>query len=146
MTHVKFNSALPSLVENFLGREFDNLVAPKFYGNHVFGNLPAVNVLEHKEGFKIEVAAPGLKKENFTLNIHNNVLTISATKESKTEETQEKYTRQEFNYQSFKRTFTLPQTVDGEKIQATYTDGILHIALPKKEEAKEKAARLIEIA
>jgi HSP20 family protein len=149
MTLVKFNPALPSLVENFLNRDF-NYVAPTFQGNHVFGSLPAVNVLETTEGFTIEVAAPGLNKEDFSLNLQQNTLSISVNKATETTEGipaegKPKYTRREFNFQSFKRTFTLPQTVDGERIQASYINGILQIQLPKKEEAKSKSPRTIEI-
>ena len=149
MTLVKFNSALPTLVDNFLNRDF-NYVAPSFYGNQVFGNPPAVNVLETPEGYQLEVAAPGLKKEDFSVSLQQNTLTIAATKttesnESAQNENKPKYTRREFNFQSFKRTFTLPQTIDGERIQANYTNGILHVKLPKKEEAIEKGPRSIEI-
>ena len=140
MALVKFNSALPSLVEGFINRDFDNFVAPQF-----FGNLPAVNVLESQDGFKLEVAAPGYKKEDFNVSIQHNVLTISASQENKTEEVKPKYARKEFSFGSFKRTFTLPQTVNGEQINATYSDGILHVTLPKKEEAKPKAPATIEI-
>ena len=105
-----------------------------------------MNVVENEEGFRIEVAAPGLQKSDFKLNLEKNQLTISAEKEQKEENKTEKYTRKEFKYASFQRTFTLPNTVDGDRIEATYADGILNIALPKREEAKEKPARLIEIA
>jgi HSP20 family protein len=111
-------------------------------------NVPAVNVVEHADGFRIEVAAPGLKKENFKLNLNHNNLTISASQESQKEEldkSNEKYTRREFSYSSFQRTFTLPTSVDADKIQAAYTDGILKIDLPKREEAKVKPPRQIEI-
>jgi HSP20 family protein len=95
-----------------------------------------VNVKEINGAFQIEVAAPGLKKEDFKLSLHENRLSISTKKEQTTEEKTEQYTRQEFNYSSFQRTFNLPKSVDGEKIEATYSDGILHVNLPKKEEVK----------
>jgi HSP20 family protein len=132
----------PKHINGFFGNNLVNeLYAPAFSGT-----VPAVNVAESKEGFKIEVAAPGLQKADFKLNLEKNQLTISAQKEQKEDEATEKYTRKEFKYSSFQRTFTLPNTVDGEKIAATYADGILSIALPKREEAKEKPAREIEIA
>ncbi|MES2731886.1 MAG: Hsp20/alpha crystallin family protein [Bacteroidota bacterium] len=147
----RVNTSLPSLMESFLGRDFNEYVSSNV--NHT---LPAVNVLESKEDFRIEVAAPGLKKENFKLHINHNQLTISSevesTKKTATEEPKvngsadEKYTRREFSYQSFRRSFTLPQTVDTDKINATYIDGVLLITLPKREEAKVKPARAIEIA
>ncbi|REA59318.1 Hsp20/alpha crystallin family protein [Dyadobacter luteus] len=133
----------PKHFNGFFGKDlFNELYNPVFSGS-----VPAVNVLEGVEGFKIEVAAPGLGKADFKLNLDKNQLTISASKEQNvTENENEKYTRREFKYASFQRTFTLPNTVDGEKIGATYADGILTVSLPKREEAKDKPAREIEIA
>ena len=132
----------PKHFNGFFGKDLLNeLYTPAFSGS-----VPAVNVVENTEGFKIEVAAPGLQKSDFKLNVEKNQLTISAQKEVKEEENNGKYTRQEFKYSSFQRTFTLPNTVDSEKIAANYADGILSVALPKREEAKEKPAREIEIA
>ncbi|MCU0470423.1 MAG: Hsp20/alpha crystallin family protein [Arcicella sp.] len=108
----------------------------KSFNNVTYNNIPAVNVKESENAFAIEVAAPGLKKEDFKISLHENRLTISAKQEESSAEKTDKYTRQEFNYTSFQRTFTLPKNVDGEKIEATYTDGILHVGLPKKEELK----------
>lgn len=110
-------------------------------------NVPAVNVIETAEGFRIDVAAPGFKKDDFKVNLHHTNLTISATQENKTEEKEgEKYTRREFSFASFQRTFTLPTSVNTETINASYTDGILTISLPKREEAKVKPARQIKIS
>lgn len=134
-----FAPSFPALLANIFN-EVEN-VAPTH--QHSF---PAVNVLESENAFKIELAAPGLKKEDFKVNIHENTLTISTEKKAETEETEGNYTRKEFNFASFKRSFTLPKSVDGEKIVATYTDGVLGLELPKKEEAKPKEPRLIEIA
>ena len=132
----------PKHFNGFFGKDLLNeLYTPAFSGS-----VPAVNVVENTEGFKIEVAAPGLQKSDFKLNVEKNQLTISAQKEVKEEENNGKYTRQEFKYSSFQRTFTLPNTVDSEKIAANYADGILSVTLPKREEAKEKPAREIEIA
>ncbi|MCE6989122.1 Hsp20/alpha crystallin family protein [Dyadobacter sp. CY323] len=141
-TLVKTHFANPSYLNGFFGKDLLNeLNTPAFSGS-----VPAVNVIENKEGFRIEVAAPGLQKSDFKLNLEKNQLTISAQKERKEEEVKENYTRREFKYNSFQRTFTLPNSVDGDKIEATYADGILSVALPKREEAKEKPARQIEIA
>ncbi len=144
MTLVKYR---PAMIENFFNREFDNFFSDRYYGNNVFASTPAVNVVENKEGFRIEVAAPGMKKEDFRINLNHNHLTISVQKQQETAEDnqEEKYARREFSYSSFQRTFTLPQSVDGEKVQASYTDGILHVNLPKREEAKVKPAREISI-
>lgn len=139
---VKNINGYPNLVNSFFNKELmDELFAPAHQGT-----APAVNVVESAEGYRIEVAAPGLQKSDFKLNLDHNRLTISAEKENKAEASGEKYTRREFSYSSFQRTFTLPTTVDGEKINATYTDGVLHVELPKREEAKVKPARSIEIA
>ena len=132
----------PKHFTQFFGKDLLNeLYAPAFSGS-----VPAVNVVEGKDGFKIEVAAPGLQKSDFKLNLEKNQLTISAHKEQTEEENDEKYTRREFKYTSFQRTFTLPNSVNGENIAANYADGILSVSLPKREEAKEKPAREIEIA
>ncbi len=141
-TLVKTNSNFPTLFGNVFGKDVNEFLASANLANH---GIPAVNIVENENGFRLEVAAPGLKKEDFKINLVNNVLTISTQKEQKTEETTEKYTRKEFSFSSFRRAFTLPNTVDGEKIGASYTDGVLNITLPKKEEAK-KTPRLIEIA
>ena len=135
-TFVPSNAAL---FNNLFGN-FEGLATPSFADT-----LPAVNVKEIENGFHIELAAPGLKKEDFKINIHENVLIISAEQKQASEQKEEKYTRKEFSYSSFKRSFTLPKTIDGEKILANYTDGILNIELPKKEEAKAKEPKLIEV-
>lgn len=140
-TLVKTNGNFPNLLGSVFGKDFNDIFAPATLTNY---GVPAVNILEHDGGFRLEVAAPGLKKEDFKINLENNVLTISAQKEQKNEETTEKYTRKEFSFNSFRRTFTLPNSIDGEKIGAAYTDGVLSIELPKKEEAK-KTPRTIEI-
>jgi HSP20 family protein len=125
---------------------FGNNLLNELYTPAFSGSIPAVNVAENKEGFKIEVAAPGFLKGDFKLNLEKNQLTISAEREQKEGETTDKYTTREFKYGSFQRTFTLPNSVDGENIVANYADGILTVALPKREEAKEKPAREIEVA
>jgi len=105
---------------------------------------PAVNVIEGKEDFRLEVAAPGLKKSDFNIHIEKDVLTISAKAEN--EKTKGvKYSRKEFDYNEFKRTFHLPKTIDTTKIDAKFEDGILYLTLAKKEEAKELPARKITI-
>ncbi|WP_439556053.1 Hsp20/alpha crystallin family protein [Dyadobacter sp.] len=141
-TLVKTQFATPSYLNGFFGKDlFNEFNTPAFSGS-----VPAVNVVESKEGFRIEVAAPGLQKSDFKLNLEKDQLTISAHKEQNSEEAGEKYTRREFKYNSFQRTFTLPNSIDGDKIEANYGDGILSVLLPKREEAKEKPARQIEIA
>ncbi|MGA9269294.1 MAG: Hsp20/alpha crystallin family protein [Lutimonas sp.] len=108
--------------------------------------LPKVNIKESPESFEVHMAVPGFKKEDFNLSIENEELLISAEIEENKEETNDEFTRKEFGYASFRRSFILPETVDGEKIKANYQDGILNVTLPKKEEAKPKPARTIEIS
>jgi HSP20 family protein len=109
--------------------------------------LPSVNVKETSENFIVEVAAPGMRKEDFKIELENNVLTISSEVQHENEEKEENYTRREFSYQSFQRSFNLNnRVVDDANIVATYQDGILILTLPKKDEAKTKPSRLIEIS
>lgn len=110
--------------------------------------LPAVNIQENNDEFVVEMAAPGMKKEDFHITLDNNMLVISSEVESHNEENDQhgKYTRKEFSYQSFKRSFHLPNTVEVDKINARYQDGILRLVVPKKEEARQKPPREIAIA
>ena len=108
-------------------------------------NLPAVNIMEGEKDFTLELAVPGQKKEDFNVELDNDVLTISMETQSEAEDKKAGYTRREFRYTSFKRAFTLPESVNQEDIKADYKDGILKFTLPKKEEALPKAKRLIEI-
>ncbi len=147
MTLVKrSNSYFPSFLDNFLSRDLMDWGTANFSSTDT--TLPAVNVKETEDSFEIEVAAPGMKKEDFKVNIENHVLTISSEKnEERKEEEKGRFTRREFSYQSFQRSFSIPENVvDGEKISARYCEGILCITLPKKEEVKPKPAREISIA
>ena len=110
--------------------------------------LPAVNIREAEDSYVVEMAAPGMKKGDFKIELDNNILTISSEKAEEHEENgKEKYSRKEFSYQSFQRSFSLPkEVVDEEKIKAHYKDGVLNLTIPKKEAAKQKPPRKIEIA
>jgi Molecular chaperone (small heat shock protein) len=99
--------------------------------------VPAVNISETNEDYKVSVAAPGLKKSDFDISIEGNVLSISCEKEESREDKDEKHTRREYNYSSFSRSFTLPDEVNKEKIDAVYEDGVLKLTLPKKDEVKK---------
>ena len=109
-------------------------------------SLPKVNVRETKDDYFLEMAVPGMKKSDFKIDLDNDVLSISTEAKEETENTEENYTRREFGYAVFKRTFTLPESIDDSKIKAKYEDGILSIHLPKREEAKQKPARTIKIS
>ncbi|OAD91625.1 heat-shock protein [Aequorivita soesokkakensis] len=108
--------------------------------------LPKVNIRETADAFIVEMAVPGLKKSDFQIELDNQVLSISTETKEEQENQEENYTRREFGYASFKRSFTLPESVDEEKINASYSEGILNIHLPKKEEAKQRPARSIKIS
>ncbi|AXY74174.1 Hsp20/alpha crystallin family protein [Paraflavitalea soli] len=101
--------------------------------------IPAVNITDSNDEYKLSLAAPGLKKGDFHIDVDGNMLTISCEKEENKEEKDSRHTRKEYNYQSFSRTFTIPEEVSKEKIEASYDDGILKVKLPKKEEAKRMA-------
>lgn len=121
--------------------------------HHVKSNrcaTPATNIKESNTGFELELAVPGLEKEDFKIDLNKNTLTISSKKEESKEEDQEqdngKYTRREFSYHSFEKAFTLPNTINKDAIGASYKNGVLYVSLPKVETAVEKAPREIEIA
>ncbi len=105
---------------------------------------PATNIVESESGFELELAIPGLKKEDFKINIEKDVLTISSEKET-TKGDERNFTRREFVYGSFSRSYTLPKSIDQENISAEYTDGILKLVLPIKAEDKSKLSREISI-
>lgn len=144
MLLVRNSNQVPSLLDRFFdGEMFD-------WTNRNFSNtnttLPSVNIKENADAFTVEVAAPGFDKSDFKLELNHNTLTISSDKKVEKETKEgEFFTKREYSYQSFTRSFTLPQIADGERIEASYENGILTVGIPKKEEAKPKPARTIEI-
>ena len=130
---------------NLVNRVFDDFFNTVPTRQTFRGTLPAVNVKETEDDFQLELAVPGLKKEDFNVKVEEGVLTISAERKSDETEKTDGYTRREFRYSNFTRRFTLPESADDNAISAAYTDGILAVTLPKKEEAKPQPARLIEI-
>ena len=137
---------VPSFFDDFLTREFWNLGDSDVVARGQ--SMPAVNIKESDNEYEVEVAAPGMKKDDFKIELDNNVLTISSEHEHKADEKDVKgnYCRQEFRYASFRRSFTLPEgKVNVDEIKAQYTDGVLHIHLPKKDEVKPKPLRTINI-
>jgi HSP20 family protein len=137
----------------FQGRSFSNIIddvfnrsISDFVGNDFAVSNPSVNISELDDKFVLELAAPGLEKKDFNIALEKGQLTISASKETNTEENESgRWTRKEFNFSSFKRSFHITDVVDAEKIQAEYQNGILSVVLPKKEEAKAKEPKRIEI-
>ncbi|MBZ9630827.1 Hsp20/alpha crystallin family protein [Salegentibacter sp. LM13S] len=147
MSLIKRNEA------NWLPSVFDDMFKTDWLGgttnvNSIGTSIPAVNIQETEDDFSVEVAAPGMAKEMFNIELDNDVLTISSEdkKEKETTENNGRFTRKEFSYSNFKRAFSLPDSVNSEKISASYKDGVLVIDLPKREEAKVQAKRMIEIS
>jgi HSP20 family protein len=130
---------------------FDDFFKPwnEWYGSGGFWGrvleVPAVNITEQKNEYLVALAAPGMKKDDFRIDVDGYILTISAQKEENKEEEDKKFTRREYSYSTFSRSFTLPDEVNKEKIEAKYVDGILRVALPKKDEVKMPAAKQIAI-
>ncbi|MGI8950643.1 MAG: Hsp20/alpha crystallin family protein [Chitinophagaceae bacterium] len=139
------NFAMPSLFNDFFTRDLFNW-GSDFSTSGT--NIPAVNIKENNEAFEVEMAAPGMNKKDFKIELEGNRLTISSEKNEEHEErNEENYSRKEFSYQSFYRTFNLPKDiVDADKIKAKYDNGLLQLIIPKREEAKQKPPRMIEIA
>jgi len=109
-------------------------------------SIPKVNIYETDNEFHVEMAAPGMTKDDFKVELDNNMLTISSEKETNTRDDKKNYQRREYSYQSFTRSFHLPDSAEAEKINAKYVDGILNLIIPKKEEAKRKAIKTIKIS
>ena len=133
---VKASESFPSVFEDFF-KPWN-----EWFNGGVFGKsltVPAVNITENKEDYKLSVAAPGLKKDDFKIDVEGNMLTISSEKEDSKEEKDERYTRKEYSYSSFSRSFALPEEVNQEKIEAKYQDGVLKVTLPKKDDVKKLA-------
>lgn len=119
-----------------------------FDGGNLLGrtmNMPAVNITEEKDEYKVSLAVPGMKKDDFKIDVDGNMLTISSEKEESKEEKDKKFTRKEYNYSSFSRTFTLPEEINKEKIEAKYEEGVLKVSLPFTEKAKKPAAKHIAV-
>lgn len=125
----------------------NDIFKPDWFGGmeNLNSNVPAVNIKENKANFELELAIPGFKKDDFNVEIDDSILTISSEAKLDNETKEGNYTRREFSFSSFKRVFTLPETVNEANINANYEDGILKLLLPKKEEALPKPKRLIKI-
>ena len=126
------------LVNGFLNSEVS--------AREVLSYVPAVNIAENAADYSIEVAAPGIDKEDFKISVENGVVSISAQKNEEKKEEGQHFTRKEFSYQSFKRAFSLPEHVEADKIEASHKNGVLTLVLPKKEEAKQKPVKEIKVS
>jgi HSP20 family protein len=132
----KQNPVFTSLIDDiFINQDWKQISA----------TVPAVNIIEADDHFNIELAAPGKKKSDFTIELDQGVLTISSENERKSTEKEGSFTRKEFGYIFFKRSFNIPETVSADKISASYKEGILTVSLPKKAEALPQPKKLISI-
>jgi HSP20 family protein len=137
MTLVKFNPAKNSSPVNpWFSDVFESVFNDSVLTDRLVSRVPAVNIAETEGDFQIELAVPGLKKEDFKISVDKNILNISAEKKNENVQEGKKYSKREYSYTSFVRSFTLPDTIDHSKIDAAYTDGILSLVIAKKEEAK----------
>jgi HSP20 family protein len=138
--------AMSNLFDDFFTRDLSNWGLTNNSSTQT--TIPAVNIRETNDNFEVEMAAPGMNKEDFKVELDGNQLTIYSEKKTEQRDNEEnRYSRQEFSYESFQRSFTLPKdVVDVDKIEAHYTNGVLHLTIPKKEEVKKRPARMIEIS
>lgn len=138
--------AFPNLFNDVLSRDLWNWGLSN--NSNTNTSIPAVNIRETNDAFEVEMAAPGMAKDDFRIELDNNMLMISSEKQNESEEKEgTAYTRREFSYQSFLRSFQLPkEVVDADKIEARYENGLLHLVIPKKEEAKQRPPRMIKIS
>jgi HSP20 family protein len=145
MALVKFSNQIPTLFDRFFENDLFDWSNRNYSSTDT--TLPSVNIKESTDEFEVELAAPGFVKADFNIELNHDLLTISSEKkvENETKEGQQ-FARREFSYQSFSRSFTLPNSADSEKIKARYDNGILRVSIPKKEEAKPKPARQIAIS
>ncbi len=138
-TLAKVSERMPSVFDDFF-KPWNEWFDGGLWGRTI--NMPAVNIVEHKDEYQVSLAVPGMKKDDFKIDVNGNMLTISSEKEENKEEKDKKFTRKEYNYSSFSRSFTLPEEIVKEKIDARYEDGVLKIALPRKEEAKKNVKHI----
>jgi len=136
----RHSNYLPTLVSDFWGED----LFPSFEQNWTMN--PAVNIIEGDTDFRVEVAAPGLNKEDFKVHVEKNILEISAEKKDETVSENKKFLRKEFNYSEFKRTFSLPSSVDADNIKAGHQNGVLTVEIPKRDEAKVNPRKQISVS
>ena len=135
---------IPSVFSDFF--DTDKFFTPRWFEREFEQTLPSVNIKENGKQFNIEFAAPGFIKSDFKVNVENDVLTISAEKQEEKKDEDERFTKREFSYSSFSRSFILPQNAKAEKVDAKYENGILKLALPKKEETKTSSRKEIKVS
>ena len=136
MTLVKFGKEHRNNVVNPFFNDVYSLLNDSFLNEKITTRIPAVNIAENENEFEVQLAVPGLKKEDLKINLEKNVLSVSADKKTESASENKKFSKREYSYNSFSRSFTLPQSADSSKIEADYTDGILTLTIAKREEAK----------
>jgi HSP20 family protein len=141
---MKRGETLPSVFNDFF-KPWDRWFDTNGGSLNQMLTIPAVNILEKQDHYEISLAVPGMKKDDFSIDVEGNMLTISAETEQQKQEKDDRHTRREFNYTSFSRTFTLPEGVRKEKIDATYENGLLKLVLPKTEEARKSSSMHINV-
>jgi HSP20 family protein len=144
MTLVKFNNKANNTLMPGFNDVFDSIFNDTFFSDRLVARVPSVNISESENNYHVELAAPGLKKEDFKLNLERNQLSISVEQSADHQDNQKNYSKREYSYSSFVRSFTLPESADHGNIEASYTNGILRIDIAKREEAKA-VRRQIEI-
>lgn len=147
MANTNSNGYTTPTWSSWIDEVFNRNLPSVFTSNFNTGiTLPKVNIRETKDAYFVDMAVPGLKKSDFHIDIENQVLSISTEMEESNEQQEANFARREFGYSSFKRSFSLPETVKEDGIKAGYTDGVLSVHLPKKEEAIQKPARSIKVS
>ena len=139
----RLSEGMPVLFDDFFKPWNEMFENSGYWGRTL--NMPAVNIIEHKDEYLVSLAAPGMKKGDFNIDVDGNTLTISSEKEESKEDKDKKFTRREYSYSSFRRSFTLPDEINKEKIDAKYEDGVLKISLPRKEEVKKATSKHIDV-
>jgi HSP20 family protein len=144
MTLVKFKNNSNNALMPGVNDIFESIFNDSFFNDRMVTRVPAVNISESAENYHIELAAPGLKKQDFKITIDDNILNISVEQRSEQNKNGRKYNKREYSYSSFVRSFTLPEVADQGRIEAAYEDGILKIDVAKEEGAKT-VSRQIEL-
>ena len=140
----KKETLFPSLLSDLF--DTDRFFSNRWFEREFKDSVPAVNVIENGKEFNLDFAAPGFDKSDFVIDVEDNILTVSAERSKEEKKEEENFTRKEFSYNSFSRSFNLPKTLNTEKIDARYNDGILRLSIPKKEEAKSSSKKQFRVA
>ncbi len=138
------NDTLPTIFSDFF--QTDPFFRPGWLEREFGKTMPSANIKENDKDYQIDLIAPGFKKDEFTIDLDEDMVTISAEKKEEKTTEKERYTRKEYSYNSFSRAFSLPKNANQEKMVAKYEDGVLHLTLPKRAEAKENAKKKVAIS